>query len=144
MSDFWLDPSSTSILHVCKQRRLWWDCTDAQARLSLRCCLWDKYHNLMSWLICCFFSITKTVSKVYTNAPVCQLMTLSFTLTTTECNINLQYATISRRKESTAYKNLNLVTGQSLKSTDHGMKVMVSWLLHIPAGVASLGPNPAT
>ena len=23
MSDFWLDPSSTSILHVCEQRRLW-------------------------------------------------------------------------------------------------------------------------
>ena len=25
-----------SILHVCEQRRLWRDCTDAQARLSLR------------------------------------------------------------------------------------------------------------
>ena len=23
MSDFWSDPSSASILHVCKQRRLW-------------------------------------------------------------------------------------------------------------------------
>ena len=33
---FWSDPSSTSILHVCEQRRLWRDCVDAQARLSLR------------------------------------------------------------------------------------------------------------
>ena len=23
MSDFWSDPSSTAILHVCEQRRLW-------------------------------------------------------------------------------------------------------------------------
>ena len=35
MSDFWSDPLST-ILHVCEQRRLWQDCPDAQARLSLR------------------------------------------------------------------------------------------------------------
>ena len=36
-------------LHVCEQRRLWRDCVDAQARLSLR---WSPmlYHNLMSWL----------------------------------------------------------------------------------------------
>ena len=33
---FWSDPSSTSILHVCEQQRLWWDWADAQARLSLR------------------------------------------------------------------------------------------------------------
>ena len=37
MSDFWSDPSSTSILYVCEQRRLWRDCADAQSRLSLRC-----------------------------------------------------------------------------------------------------------
>ena len=36
MSDFWWDPSSTSILHMCDHRRLWRDCADAQARLSLR------------------------------------------------------------------------------------------------------------
>ena len=36
MSDFWSDSSSTSIVHVCDQRRLWRDCADAQARLSLR------------------------------------------------------------------------------------------------------------
>ena len=36
MSAFWSAPSSTSILHVCEQRRLWRDCADAQARLSLR------------------------------------------------------------------------------------------------------------
>ena len=33
MSDFWLDPSSTSIVHVCKQRKLWRDCTDVQPSL---------------------------------------------------------------------------------------------------------------
>ena len=36
-SDFWSDPSSTSIPYVCEQRRLWWDCADEQSRLSLRC-----------------------------------------------------------------------------------------------------------
>ena len=36
VSDFWLNPSSTSILHMCEQRRLWRDCTDVQAGLSLR------------------------------------------------------------------------------------------------------------
>ena len=29
MSDLWLDPLSTFILHVCEQRRLWRDCADA-------------------------------------------------------------------------------------------------------------------
>ena len=33
---FWSDPSSTSIVHVSEQRRLWRDCAGAQARLSLR------------------------------------------------------------------------------------------------------------
>ena len=33
---FWSDPSSIFILHVYEQRRVWWDCADAQARLSLR------------------------------------------------------------------------------------------------------------
>ena len=36
MSGFWLDPSSTSILHVCEQRRFWRDFANALARLSLR------------------------------------------------------------------------------------------------------------
>ena len=36
MSDFWSYLSSTSILYVCEQRRLWRDCANAQARLSLR------------------------------------------------------------------------------------------------------------
>ena len=35
MSDFWTDTSSTSILSVCEQRRLWRDCANEQARLSL-------------------------------------------------------------------------------------------------------------
>ena len=39
--DFWSEPSSTSILHTCKQRRL--------CAFSGRLC--DKYPNLMSWLI---------------------------------------------------------------------------------------------
>ena len=38
MSDFWLDPLSTSILHVPEQRMLWLDCTDGR--------LIDKYHNI--------------------------------------------------------------------------------------------------
>ena len=50
MPDFSSDPSSTSILCVCKQRRLWRDCMYAQTHLSLRCLPSDKYHNLMSWL----------------------------------------------------------------------------------------------
>ena len=51
-SDFWSDPSSTSILHVCEQRRL---CSGETAWMrslawafAVRLC--DKYHNLMSWL----------------------------------------------------------------------------------------------
>ena len=68
---FLVDPLSTSILHVCKQRRLWQDCADVQARsgktLRMRRLTWafvghlcDKYHNLMSWLIYAFnFFFTK-------------------------------------------------------------------------------------
>ena len=33
---FLVRPFSTSMLYVCEQRRLWQDCGDAQARLSLR------------------------------------------------------------------------------------------------------------
>ena len=40
MSDVCSDPS---ILYVCEQRRLWWDCADTQARLSLR---WSP---IISW-----------------------------------------------------------------------------------------------
>ena len=55
MSDFWSDPSSISVLNVCEQRRLWRDCADAQARLSLRWSpMWyaRKAYKLMGWLIC--------------------------------------------------------------------------------------------
>ena len=45
---FWVSTSSTSILYVCQQRRLF----------AIRLC--DKYHNLMSWLI---FSWTKFGGK---------------------------------------------------------------------------------
>ena len=45
MSDFRSDPSSTSILHVYEQRWLWWDCADAQARLSLR---WSPEPSLVA------------------------------------------------------------------------------------------------
>ena len=47
MSDFGSDPSSTSILHVCEQRRLWRDCADALVRLRTFA---GQNHNLMSWL----------------------------------------------------------------------------------------------
>ena len=47
MSDFWLDPLSTSILHVSEQRGLWWDCADAWAFAGRLC---NRYHNLMRWL----------------------------------------------------------------------------------------------
>ena len=51
-SDFWSDPSSTSLLHVCEQRRLWRrlrGCAGWPESFTVRLC--DKYHNLMSWLI---------------------------------------------------------------------------------------------
>ena len=47
---FWSDPSSTSILYVSEQRRLWQDCVDAQARLSLTDHLCDKDHNFVGLL----------------------------------------------------------------------------------------------
>ena len=50
MSDVWLNPLSTSILHVCEQRRLWWGCANAQASLSLRwlpICL----STIISWAV---------------------------------------------------------------------------------------------
>ena len=45
-SDFWWDPSSTSTLHVCEKRKLWWDCEDAQARLSLP---WSPISTIILW-----------------------------------------------------------------------------------------------
>ena len=36
MSVFWSDSSSTSIIQLSEQRRLWRDCADVQDRLSLR------------------------------------------------------------------------------------------------------------
>ena len=54
MPDIWSGSSSTSILHVCKQRRLWGDCADV---FTGRLCDTCKYHNLMSWLIYTFFCI---------------------------------------------------------------------------------------
>ena len=43
MSDFWSEPSSTSILHVCEQRRRWRDCMDAP---SLVACV---ISTIISW-----------------------------------------------------------------------------------------------
>ena len=48
MSDFWSDPSSTSILHVREERRLWRDCADALARLSHR---WSPEPSLVAYVI---------------------------------------------------------------------------------------------
>ena len=45
MSDFWSDPSSTSIRYVREQRRM----RSLAWVFAVRLC--DKYHNLMSWLI---------------------------------------------------------------------------------------------
>ena len=42
---FWSNPSSISILHVCEQRRLWPDCADEQAQLSL------SWSSVMSTII---------------------------------------------------------------------------------------------
>ena len=39
---FWLDPLSTSILHVCEQRSLWWDCVDARLAWAFAGRLCDK------------------------------------------------------------------------------------------------------
>ena len=49
-----ISDSSTSILHVCEQRRLWRVCANARRlawAFSGRLC--DKYHNLISWLTSC-------------------------------------------------------------------------------------------
>ena len=46
MSEFWSDPSSTSMHHVCEQRRLWRDCAGSSESSMVA----YKYHNLLSWL----------------------------------------------------------------------------------------------
>ena len=50
MSDFWSDPSSTSILHVCEQRRLWQNARMPSLAWAFAVRLCDKYHKLLSWL----------------------------------------------------------------------------------------------
>ena len=46
MSDFRSDPSSTSVLHLCEERRLWRDCADVQAPVSLRRSpMWDFFET---------------------------------------------------------------------------------------------------
>ena len=49
--------SFTAILDVCKQRRLWRDCADVGLTWAFAGRLCDKYHNFMSWLICCICQI---------------------------------------------------------------------------------------
>ena len=46
------EATSRSLLHACKQQRLWRDCAYAQARLGLCWSPCDKYSFLMCWLIC--------------------------------------------------------------------------------------------
>ena len=46
-SDFWSDPSSTSILYVCKQQRFWRDRVDTRLAWAFAGRLCDKYHKLM-------------------------------------------------------------------------------------------------
>ena len=64
MSDFWSDPSSTSILHVCEQRRLWRDWAFAG-------CLCDKYQShelarckkvVLIWQSCKQFGDSKEIN----------------------------------------------------------------------------------
>ena len=50
MSDFWLDPSSTFIFHVCEQRRSVEIARMRRLTWALAGGLYDKYHNLNSWL----------------------------------------------------------------------------------------------
>ena len=45
MYDFWSDPSSTSILHVCEQWSLWWDRWMRRHVWAFAGPLCDKYHN---------------------------------------------------------------------------------------------------
>ena len=60
MSDFWSDPSYTSIFYVCEQQRLWRDCAHAQSRLSRRCLPFAyAISTIISWagsfLFCKFY-----------------------------------------------------------------------------------------
>ena len=59
MSDFWLDPSSTSILYVCEQRRLTrlrlWAGSPEPSLVAY--VISSKYHNLMSWLKCSYWFV---------------------------------------------------------------------------------------
>ena len=56
----WSGPSSTSIVHVCEQRRLWqyWMRSLAWA-FAVRLC--NKYHNLINWLFTYNFMLKLTI-----------------------------------------------------------------------------------
>ena len=51
MSDVWSDPSSTSLVHVCEQQRLWWDCAGLPEPSLVACVIssiipWAGLNNL--------------------------------------------------------------------------------------------------
>ena len=50
MSDIWLDPLSTSILHVCNNEGSGKTARMCRLAWAFAGCLCDMYHNLMSWL----------------------------------------------------------------------------------------------
>ena len=62
-SDFWSYPSSTSILYVCEQQRLWRDCADAQSRLSLRCSPKYAISTKILWARSYIITINKSMSN---------------------------------------------------------------------------------
>ena len=55
MSDVWLDSSSTSILYVANSEDSGETARIRGLARAFAGRLCDKYHNLMSWLIYCFF-----------------------------------------------------------------------------------------
>ena len=75
MSDFWSDSSSTSILHVCEQRKSAETAHMRRLAWAFAGRLRDKYHNLMSWLKCvnctlvgcsfCLFSFSLIYSQIW-------------------------------------------------------------------------------
>ena len=89
MSDVWSDPSSTSVLHVCEQRRFWRDGADAQARLSLRLAylshdLCTRLMPILSWTVSDYCTAQTEKLKVdFRSVPynrhetVCELKCLS-------------------------------------------------------------------
>ena len=66
MSDFWSDPSSTSILHVCEHPRLWRDCAGSPepslvANVISTIISWA---GSFYWLSCIILNLSKSMTNV--------------------------------------------------------------------------------